>query len=472
MAGFLNALGSVGGGFADTYTRALQQYAQQAQLNQQNQAQGAAGNALATSLGQPFQNGGQQPNILQQLISKLSGAVAPQQQPAPQQTAAGAPAQQGGFPGALQFTLGQEGGYNPSDSNGAPSNLGVNQAANPDVNVGTLTPQTAAPIYKAKYWDAIDGDNIPPPLQKMVFDTAVMSGPEQAKKMLQASGGDPQQFMQIRQAFQSKLLQEDPQKYGKYAEAWAKRNAALAQGNPQGSGQPGQGGQHPAVGQIQQMSLPQIIQSLRAQPGMTPQKMMAALNQILPVMNAQSQQDYRQVMLGLSAQRNQETQTRDTNTQTDRERGLQDREAAQTEKAHEFQERQARIGDEFKQRLDQNEEKIKASAKKEDREFAYREGKDMVQQQLAATRNEIYANSAVITDPKEQARLLKDAASQADAANKRLDTAYKASRDQKPATASGSAAANQPGEITVGGKKFKYKGKGDWNAKENWAAVQ
>lgn len=443
MAGFLNALGSVGGGFADTYTRALQQYAQQAQLNQQNQGQAAAGSALAGSMGSPF--GGQQPNILQQLISKLSGAVAPQQQPAPQQTAAGAPAQQGGFPGALQFTLGQEGGYNPSDSNGAPSNFGVNQAANPDVNVATLTPQTAAPIYKAKYWDAIDGDNIPPPLQKMVFDTAVMSGPEQAKKMLQASGGDPQQFMQIRQAFQSKLLQEDPQKYDKYAEAWAKRNAALAQGVPQGGGAPG--GQHPAVGQIQQMSLPQIIQSLRAQPGMTPQKMMSALNQILPVMNAQSQQDYRQVMLGLSAQRNQETQTRDTNTQTDRERGLQDREAAQTEKAHEFQERQARIGDEFKQRLDQNEEKIKASAKKEDREFAYREGKDMVQQQLAATRNEIYANSAVIADPKEQARLLKDAASQADAANKRLDDAYKT----KPATASakppGDQAANEPVKV-------------------------
>ena len=164
----------------------------------------------------------------------VSDASAPGLAPglAPQATAATAPASapEAGFGPALGFTFQHEGGLNPSDSNGSPSNFGINQAAHPNIDVTKLSKDQAAAIYKSEYWDAIGGDKVPPALQTMAFDTAVMSGPAKAKELIAASGGDPDKFMQLRQAFQSHLLASDPDKYGKYASAWAQRNKDLLGG--------------------------------------------------------------------------------------------------------------------------------------------------------------------------------------------------------------------------------------------------
>lgn len=135
-----------------------------------------------------------------------------------------------GLEGALKFTFKHEGGLNPADTNGTPSNFGINQKAHPEVDVTKLTKDQAAQIYKKDYWDKIGGDKLAaqdPKLAMAVFDTAVIAGVPKAKALLNQSGGDPSKYMELRADYQNSLLKEDPGKYGKYANAWASRNREL-----------------------------------------------------------------------------------------------------------------------------------------------------------------------------------------------------------------------------------------------------
>jgi hypothetical protein len=152
----------------------------------------------------------------------------------------GGPIKLGGFEPTVARTLEFEGGLNPNDSNGTPSNFGINQKANPDVDVTKLTPQGATEIYRKRYWDAIGADKMDPRTAHVAFDTAVIAGPRKAKELLAASGGDPEKFLALREAFQNRLLAANPEKYGPYAKAWANRTATLrADVGVGGGGQPG-----------------------------------------------------------------------------------------------------------------------------------------------------------------------------------------------------------------------------------------
>lgn len=136
----------------------------------------------------------------------------------------------GGFNQSVGFTLQHEGGYSAADSNGAEVNFGINKAANPDVDVKNLTKAGAEKIYKARYWDTIGGDALAaknPGLATIAFDTAVIAGPGKAKELLEASGGDPDKFMTLREQFQRSLLAKDPAKFGRFEKAWTTRNADL-----------------------------------------------------------------------------------------------------------------------------------------------------------------------------------------------------------------------------------------------------
>jgi len=88
----------------------------------------------------------------------------------------------------------------------------------------------AKEIYKARYWDAIGGDQIAaqsPALAKVAFDTAVNSGPGKARELLAASGGDPNKFLDLRQAFLTGLVENNPDEFGPYQKAWNNRIAGL-----------------------------------------------------------------------------------------------------------------------------------------------------------------------------------------------------------------------------------------------------
>lgn len=174
-------------------------------------------------------------------IPKPSGDTTPQGGQRMPATAGGSmPAPTSGagavlFDDALKGVLGREGGYVANDAGAGPTNFGINSRANPDVNVATLDKEGAARIYRERYWDAIDADNLPPAIREAAFDTAVNQGPEVAKRLIQQSGGDPQKFAALRQQHYDSLVQSNPGKYGQYAESWRNRNQATA-------GQPSSGG--------------------------------------------------------------------------------------------------------------------------------------------------------------------------------------------------------------------------------------
>lgn len=137
----------------------------------------------------------------------------------------------GSFDSALKFTLSHEGGLG-IDNNGAAVNYGINQKANPDVDVKSLTKEGAAAIYKANYWNAIGGDALAgkdPALATAVFDTAVLAGPAKAKELLAASDGSAAGFTDQRQKFLQSLSEQNPAKYGgKVAQAWDRRTRELS----------------------------------------------------------------------------------------------------------------------------------------------------------------------------------------------------------------------------------------------------
>ena len=93
------------------------------------------------------------------------------------------------------LVLKNEGGYvdNPSDPGGA-TNLGctkttweawVGHPVTKD-DIKALMPNDVMPLYRKKYWDTINGDNLPMGVDYAVFDFAINSGPSRAVKTLQS----------------------------------------------------------------------------------------------------------------------------------------------------------------------------------------------------------------------------------------------------------------------------------------------
>ena len=135
------------------------------------------------------------------------------------------------FDRAVNRTFGFEGGLNPRDSNGAPSNFGINQAANPDVNVRELTQDQAREIYRTRYWDRIGGDALAaqnPDLAHVAFDSAVIAGPNRTRQWLEQANGDVNRLLALREQHETELLRNDPDRFGPYRNAWASRRAGLA----------------------------------------------------------------------------------------------------------------------------------------------------------------------------------------------------------------------------------------------------
>lgn len=98
------------------------------------------------------------------------------------------------FDTALAFVLRAEGGYvdHPADPGGA-TNMGITlktlaafraQPVTKD-DVRVLGRAEAGQIYRARYWNAVRGDELPAGLDLAMFDLAVNSGPGRAVRLLQ-----------------------------------------------------------------------------------------------------------------------------------------------------------------------------------------------------------------------------------------------------------------------------------------------
>lgn len=96
------------------------------------------------------------------------------------------------FKACLQKVLEWEGGYSNHVRDPA-TKWGITRSTlshwrNGEVSledVQTLTLSEARSIYKAQYWDLVQGGTLPPPLALLLFDSAVQLGPRHAVRMLQ-----------------------------------------------------------------------------------------------------------------------------------------------------------------------------------------------------------------------------------------------------------------------------------------------
>ena len=96
----------------------------------------------------------------------------------------------GSFEFAFAKVVSVEGGYvdDPKDPGGA-TKFGISQRSYPNVDIKNLTLDQAKAIYRADYWDAVSGDELPDPLSHLVFDAAVNQGVSPAQKMMQEALG-------------------------------------------------------------------------------------------------------------------------------------------------------------------------------------------------------------------------------------------------------------------------------------------
>ena len=106
------------------------------------------------------------------------------------------------FDRAFELLIGHEGGLtlNRADpgnwTGGAPNKgllrgtkFGISAASFPTLDIAALTLDDARAIYRRLYWDRVRGDELPPALALLVFDSAVNNGVAAAVKLLQASIG-------------------------------------------------------------------------------------------------------------------------------------------------------------------------------------------------------------------------------------------------------------------------------------------
>lgn len=108
------------------------------------------------------------------------------------------------FPECLSITLASEGGLStertdPGNWTGGKigkgtlkgTKYGISAAAFPNLDIRNLTLDDVRPIYKAKYWDEVGGDTLPPGFDLATFDYAVNSGPARALRDAQTVIGAP-----------------------------------------------------------------------------------------------------------------------------------------------------------------------------------------------------------------------------------------------------------------------------------------
>ena len=94
------------------------------------------------------------------------------------------------FETAVNLTLEKEGILSDhKDDAGGLTKYGISQAAYPGLDIASLTKADAIAIYKRDYWNKAQCEEIPYPLDIMLFDTAVNHGVTKAVKILQESLG-------------------------------------------------------------------------------------------------------------------------------------------------------------------------------------------------------------------------------------------------------------------------------------------
>lgn len=145
----------------------------------------------------------------------------------------------GNFDACLAQVLKHEGGFvnHPADPGGM-TNLGVTKkvyeawVGHPvsEAIMRSLTPQHVKALYKANYWDAVKGDDLPFGVDLCVFDFAVNAGVNRASRYLQlmtgaASDGKigPNTLRQLQQYVRTHNLPHAVNRYQDLREAYYRK---------------------------------------------------------------------------------------------------------------------------------------------------------------------------------------------------------------------------------------------------------
>ena len=90
------------------------------------------------------------------------------------------------FDRAFDLLMESEGGYsNDKNDPGGETIFGISKRAYPQEDMLFLTLDRAKEIYRRDYWDAIRADDLPYPMNILIFDAAVNQGKKAAVRMLQ-----------------------------------------------------------------------------------------------------------------------------------------------------------------------------------------------------------------------------------------------------------------------------------------------
>lgn len=89
-----------------------------------------------------------------------------------------------------------EGGYvNDPHDPGGETKYGISKRTFPNEDIKNLTKERAYDLYKEHYWDKVKADSFPFPINLLLFDFAVLSGPERAVQVLQMTLGVTQDMI-------------------------------------------------------------------------------------------------------------------------------------------------------------------------------------------------------------------------------------------------------------------------------------
>lgn len=146
------------------------------------------------------------------------------------------------------FIAQQEGGYVANDAGKGPTFNGINQTANPDIDVKALSTDPAgmakaSAVRKQRYWDALSLDRQPPETAIVAYDAAVLQGQSYAMNLLKETGGDPSIMLYQRKQDLRRLAKSNPM-YAESLPGWEKRldslqaqlkNQGATQAAPQGA---------------------------------------------------------------------------------------------------------------------------------------------------------------------------------------------------------------------------------------------
>lgn len=138
-----------------------------------------------------------------------------------------------GFNESFNFAMKWE-GYKTDDSldQGGKTVFGIAETYHPqEVKLMWNMPKEEAKdyakaIYKQKYWDAFDCDNLPDKIDRVIFDIAINPGPAVAKRLITESKGDYEHCLLGRIEYYKNKVKESPFKI-KYLMGWLNRTLDL-----------------------------------------------------------------------------------------------------------------------------------------------------------------------------------------------------------------------------------------------------